>query len=699
ISNMLHDKITLYFRQVNNYYNVPNNVEKSLFVKNYASIILKNIWKGIDLKLYSNNGVVENDWVIHNAKDYMNVKFKVSGGDLKASNGYLIISTPLGDIREGKLNAFQGEERVDANWVVNNDTVSFEINDYVDSLPIVIDPPSLLWSTYYGGDAPEEGNSTVTDELDNVFISGTTSSASNIATVGAHQGTFNDGFYDAFLIKFDGNGNRIWGTYYGGDDVDYSNSCDYSNGNVYISGGTSSSNNIALNGHQNSFGGNEDAFLVKFNSNGIREWATYYGGDSNTQEHAYSCSTDDLGNVYLVGQTGSQNNISTPGSHQPNLVLGQSPSPVDGFLAKFDGDGNRLWGTYYGGDLNDEIRSVDVSEDGNLVFISGYTASDNNIATSGTHQTVNGGVNDSFLAKFNSDGIRQWGTYFGGNDNDRAYSCSIESFVSKINSSTNELYIYMTGETESANNISTSGSHQDNFGGGFSDGFLAKFNNDGLIEWSTYFGGSADDISRSCYADNKGKIYVTGNTSSDNNISTPNSYQETRSGNSFDGFLSYFKSDGTRICSTYFGGDLNEESNSCYSDQLGNVYIHGTTGSLDNISTSGSHQENYGGGSEDAFLTKFTDCSSVGLFSNKLDTNIMRVYPNPSNGDVNIYSGIQGKYQLRIYSSNGKTVFSDWFNKSFISVDLRNQLNGMYVVEIKGYKSELIQSSKFFIVK
>lgn len=80
-----------------------------------------------------------------------------------------------------------------------------------------------------------------------------------------------------------------------------------------------------------------------------RIWGTYYGG-SNT-EFCFSTMLDLYGNVFLGGSTYSVNNIATSGSHQSTLAGSQ-----DVYLAKFNSDGTRLWGTYYGGTSFDHIR-------------------------------------------------------------------------------------------------------------------------------------------------------------------------------------------------------------------------------------------------------------------------------------------------------------------------------------------------------
>ena len=166
---------------------------------------------------------------------------------------------------------------------------------------------------------------------------------------------------------------------------------------------SSTGNIIATAGsHQPAFGGNQDAYLVKFDASGVRLWATYYGGTSI--DDAYGCSTDAEGNVYLVGITLSTNGIATTGSHQ--TING---GIHDGFLAKFNASGVRQWATYYGGTENDEGRKCVIDDEGN-VYLAGYTVSANNIGTAGSHQSTFGGIRDGFLAKFHANGVREWGT-------------------------------------------------------------------------------------------------------------------------------------------------------------------------------------------------------------------------------------------------------------------------------------------------
>jgi hypothetical protein len=147
-----------------------------------------------------------------------------------------------------------------------------------------------------------------------------------------------------------------------------------------------------------------------------RLWGTYYGGSGSGGDLGYSCSTDASGNVYLAGYTSSNTGtiIATAGSHQSTNGGGTS----DAFLVKFNLSGVRQWGTYYGGAGDDLGYSCATAGAGN-VYLAGYTASNTGtiLATAGSHQsTYGGGTYDAFFLKFNTSGLRLWGTYYGGQE-------------------------------------------------------------------------------------------------------------------------------------------------------------------------------------------------------------------------------------------------------------------------------------------
>jgi hypothetical protein len=318
------------------------------------------------------------------------------------------------------------------------------------------------WGTYFGGN----GKHCTTDASGNIYIVGETDLTSGIATAGTHQ-TINGGGSDGFLVKFNPSGVKQWGTYFGGSSAEGGNSCTIDAlGNIYMTGMTFSSSGIATAGaHQTANAGFTDAFLVKFNSSGVRQWGTYYGGGG--PDDGFSCTTDASGNVYMTGQAQQQmaaSGIATPGSHQSAYGGGYN----DAFLVKFDSNGLRQWGTYYGGSLADEGNSCAIDALGNI-YMTGFTQSSTGIATAGAVKIVISGVNDAYLVKFDSNGVRQSGTYYGGGDIDIASSCATDASGN----------IYMTGHTQSNSGIATAGAHQTVDGGvgnSYNDAFLVKFN-------------------------------------------------------------------------------------------------------------------------------------------------------------------------------------------------------------------------------
>ena len=278
-----------------------------------------------------------------------------------------------------------------------------------------------------------------------------------------------------FIANTFSQGTRLWATYYGGTGMEFGhNATTDAGGNVYLAGFTASVSGIASGGFQNTIDGGgggleNDAFLVKFNNAGVRQWATYYGGIG--AEGGYSVATDASGNVYLGGFTNSPSGIASGGFQ--NTLAGAN----DAFLVKFNNAGVRQWATYYGGTGEDYGNNVATDPSGN-VYMGGRTASTTGIASGGFQNTYGGGANDAFLVKFNSVGVRQWATYYGGTGDEGGFSWDI-AFVA-TDASDN---VYLSGYTDSPSGIA-SGGWQNTLGGGI-DAFLIKFNNAGVRQWAT----------------------------------------------------------------------------------------------------------------------------------------------------------------------------------------------------------------------
>ncbi len=565
-----------------NFYNIPAIPNGILGVRSFGRVIVKDIYPNIDWVIYGQDGGMKYDFVVHPGGDAKMIQMRYEGANLVATeDGGVRLETPLGEIFENAPISFSGEDIVRSEFHVENNVLSFCFEEFDSRKTLRIDPDVVwstyyggngtdwfidlgldpsgnvyaggitlsttmiafggfqnsigspisrdvflvkfapngvrLWATYYGGLHEEFGGDIAVDNLGNVFQVG----ATNNTGLGANgfQNNHGGGYYDAFVVKFDGAGARIWATYYGGSADEYGEGIAVDDwGNVYAAISTNGGA-MASGGHQNTYGGGSyDAFIVKFDAACQRQWATYYGG-ANT-DNATSVAVDDSGNVYLVGNTKSQNSIAFNGFQD---TLG---GYVDAFVAKFNGSGQRIWGTYYGGLLYENSYSIDCSLEGK-VFLSGYTNSAAGIAHAGHQGTIGGSGFDGFLVQMDTQGNRNWATYYGGVDEDLGYFVGSDSLGNS----------YLVGYTYSPNSIAFGG-FQDSIAGD-SDCFVASFDSSGSRIWGSYFGGLLAEFGTAGAVLSAQSLYLGGETSSINGIAI-GGHQNTQGGSS-DGFI-------TKLC-------------------------------------------------------------------------------------------------------------------------------------------------------
>jgi hypothetical protein len=337
---------------------------------------------------------------------------------------------------------------------------------------------TLLWSTLYGGSGWDAGFACEVDQNNNICIVGQTESNDNsLTTQNCHQSIFNGGISDGFMSMFDENGNRLWSTYIGGEGYDLIGSiCKDNQNNFFLSGFTSTeilTNTIAsLNGFQTSLSGQTDALLMKFDNSGNRIWGTYYGSPATENSFigysGYPVECDQEGNVYIGGAVSNPFNdpsvaiiLSSPNAHQTSFG-----GISDAFLAKFNPNGQRLWGTLYGGIGVSSINDIRCGENGN-VYAVGESSDDNSnsIVTVGAYKS-NAELGDLFVVSFNSDGVRLAGTFYGSESYERDGFCVLN----------NDNTIILGGTTLGLSQIASNGAFQTDFNGN-EDSFFAKLAN------------------------------------------------------------------------------------------------------------------------------------------------------------------------------------------------------------------------------
>ncbi|MCA6436974.1 MAG: SBBP repeat-containing protein [Bacteroidetes bacterium] len=296
-----------------------------------------------------------------------------------------------------------------------------------------------LWATYYGGSGDDFGQSICADSNGNVFVTGLTDSndfpVQNSGTF--FQGTLS-GTKDAFVLKFDNNGVRLWATYYGGSGDDFGNAiCADSNGNVFVTGYTESVDFPVQNAgtffQGNNNGGQfsgRDVFILKFSNIGTRLWATYYGG-SSADDEGYSICTDSIGNVFVTGLTYSSD---FPVQNAGTFFQATFGGLADAFILKFDNNGNRLWATYFGGidyDAFGTLDNITIDKCDNLyISFETYDTSFPHLINSSNSpyfdNSFNGGQNDIIIARFSNAGSLTWCTYLGGGGDDYREAIAVD---------------------------------------------------------------------------------------------------------------------------------------------------------------------------------------------------------------------------------------------------------------------------------
>lgn len=379
-----------------------------------------------------------------------------------------------------------------------------------------------VWSTYYGGsnyEAADLGVALLGDTM--VYIMDGTNSPTNIATAGAYR-TTPIGWWDVYVAKLRAdNGQRVWGTYYGGSSIEYSEEVGVSSAGVYIAGQTASGDLPVVNAHQPSLGGSRDLYIAKLSHAGdALIFSTYYGGNGWEDWFSGAVAVTATDEVYVAGYTESSDNISTM-----NVYNGSG----DGFLVKLKGNGVRQWGRYVGGSSYDYATDVAIGDNGE-VYVVGVTQSVG-LATPGVHQTALGGGQDAFVMRVDgATGATQWFTYYGGSSDELQFtSVSYEGG-----------YVFVAGATSSGNGISTSGAYQVSLGGGV-DGWLAKINAaNGQRVWGTYYGGGGTDALYAVDVLQSGSrfhIWVSGATNSTGGIASAGAFQSAYGGGNDDLFL------------------------------------------------------------------------------------------------------------------------------------------------------------------
>ena len=273
------------------------------------------------------------------------------------------------------------------------------------------------------------------------------------------------------------------------------------------------------------------------------------------------------------------------------------------------------YSTYLGGGGDDVGYGIAVDSSGSA-YITGSTSS-TDFPTENPIQGTKGGGVDVFVTKLNPAGSALvYSTYLGGSGDDYGYGIAVDSSGSA----------YITGSTSSTNFPTVNPIQGTNAGQG--DAFVAKLNPSGsAFAYSTYLGGSGDDVGYGIAVDSSGGAYITGSTSS-TDFPTENPIQGTNAGQG-DAFVAKLNPSGSALVySTYLGGSGAGYDKGCWCilgddrgngiavDSSGSAYITGYTGST-NFPTVNPIQGSKGY-AYDVFVTKLNPAGSALVYSTYL---------------------------------------------------------------------------------
>jgi hypothetical protein len=281
---------------------------------------------------------------------------------------------------------------------------------------------TLIYSTYVGGSAQDNGSSIAVDAAGAAYITGQTYST-NFPTQNALQNTYG-GSADAFVTKLSPSGSSLsYSTYLGGSGYEVGYGIAVSaTGNAYVTGSTGSTNFPTQAPYQAIYAqGGADAFVSEFNTAGSAlVYSTYFGGPSG--DTGWGIALDGAGDAYIVGDTGSTN-LSTQ-----NAFQGTSGGSDDAFIAKFNPTGSSLiYSSYLGGSGADIAFGVAVDSAGNA-YVTGDTTSTNFPTQNAYQGTYGGGSFDAFVAKVSADGTSLiYSTYLGGSNYDIAHGITVDT--------------------------------------------------------------------------------------------------------------------------------------------------------------------------------------------------------------------------------------------------------------------------------
>jgi hypothetical protein len=575
----------------------------------YEALVYKEAYPGVDIKFYGNGPSLEYDLMVMPFADLNQIRFRVEGAEGLSieGDGSLKVRLPGGGwLVQRKPTIYQqtatGQSILEGGFVLFEDSpnlFAFQVTGRDPGTPLVIDP-TILYSTYLGGDWYDDGKAIAVDSGGFAYVTGYTQSLDFPVTDSAVL-PVQMGSYDVFVTKMNTNGSGlVYSTFIGGSYWERANAIAVDRaGCAYLTGGTKSLDfPTTLNAFQRNMpdytSDKMAAFVTKLSNDGSDlVYSTYLAGNGYVNE-GLGIALDKANCAYISGQT---NSTAFPLKNAIQMFF--RGGYTDGFVTKLNKTGSALlYSTYLGGAGDDSANSVAVDK-WNRACVVGETASLNFPVLYAMYPKLKG-AKDAFAAKVHQTGARLiFSTYLGGSGEDRGAKVALDRAGS----------IYVMGETSSENFPVRGGFQRVLKGSG--DVFVSKLHIPGSpLLYSTLLGGG--DIYNSERAlgiavDPRGVATVMGWTCSQD-FPLKNYYFDQVS---LEGgpFLTRLSASGSSLVYSTFLG-LGTGGSAMAMDASGSIYITGR----DNygIYTSPDAFQKVKKASFDAFVAKFGESSDQG---------------------------------------------------------------------------------------